>query len=161
LIYFIQGTDGGPVKIGYSANVDDRLRQLEVHYGQPLALLATMPGGPDVEAEIHERFRHLRLKGKSNLGRRIEQFRPAADLMAFIGRPLLVGVNPDAVEILKKRTTLVRMDDELVEKAKKVAALRGISLGEFFFGYLKPIVDREFSKEVKKLSKEEGQEGKG
>ncbi len=46
MIYFLQGLEGGPVKIGYSANVDARRRQLESHYGQPLALPATMEGGP-------------------------------------------------------------------------------------------------------------------
>lgn len=151
MIYFMQSPEGGPVKIGYSANVDARLRQLEAHYGQPLALLATMRGGPDEEAAIHERFSHLRLKGKSNLGRRIEQFRPAADLMTFIGRPLLVGVNPDTVEVLKKRTTLVRMADELVEKARYVAAQQGVSVTELLSGWVRPIVDREFRKAGKNI----------
>lgn len=93
MIYFLQPVDGGPVKIGQSIDVDARRVQLESHYGTPLALLATMPGGRNEEREIHERFAHLRFK-------RTEQFRPAADLMAFIGRPLLVDANPDAVEAM-------------------------------------------------------------
>jgi hypothetical protein len=44
LIYFAQATGGGPVKIGHSADVPTRVRQLETHYGRPLAVLATMDG---------------------------------------------------------------------------------------------------------------------
>lgn len=55
----------------------------------------------------------------------------------------------------RRFNTLVRMDDELVEKAKKVAALKGISLAEFFSDALRPIVDREMAREVKKLVKDE------
>jgi T5orf172 domain len=90
LIYFAQ-TPTGSIKIGTSENVDSRLLSLEQHYGQPLALIGTMPGDRQTEQEIHARFSHLRLG-------RTEQFRPAADLMEFIGKPLLVGPNPDAFE---------------------------------------------------------------
>ena len=34
MIYFTQPTDSGPVKIGYSADVPARVRQLEAHYGR-------------------------------------------------------------------------------------------------------------------------------
>jgi hypothetical protein len=44
VIYFMQPTDGGPVKIGCSDDVERRHEELEAFYGQPLALLATMPG---------------------------------------------------------------------------------------------------------------------
>jgi hypothetical protein len=97
LIYFAQPVAGGPIKIGCSGNVEARLGQLEAHYGCRLSLLATMPGDRRTEAEIHARFAHLRFG-------RTEQFRPEADLMAFIGRPLLVGANPDAVEAMAGRT---------------------------------------------------------
>jgi hypothetical protein len=93
VIYFAQSPDGGTVKIGCSDNVPTRIKQLETHYGRPLALLATMPGGRDQERAIHERFDRHRL-------RKTEQFRPAAEIMAFIGRPLLVGPDPDAVEVM-------------------------------------------------------------
>ena len=94
MIYFVQPIDGGPVKIGCSQDVAIRLRQLESHYGCRLVLLATRPGDFEEEAEIHERFSHLRLG-------RTEQFRPALDLMEFIGRPLLVGANTDVVEAIE------------------------------------------------------------
>ena len=93
MIYFVQSIDGGPVKIGCTDNFGARLKTLEYHYGTPLAVLGTMPGDVTAEREIHERFKHLRFD-------RTEQFRPAADLMAYIGLPLLVGLNPDTVEAM-------------------------------------------------------------
>jgi hypothetical protein len=94
VIYFIQAVSGGPIKIGHSEDVDSRIKGLESHYGQPLALLATMPGGEDEERAIHQRFSPWRLG-------RTEQFQPVAELLAFIGRPLLIGPNPDAVEVME------------------------------------------------------------
>ena len=67
-----------------------------------------------------------------------------------------------ALPVAKKRSsesrrfnTLVRLDDDLVEKGKKVAALKGISLAEYFSDVLRPIVDRDMAKEVKKLASKE------
>jgi hypothetical protein len=94
LIYFMQSVDGGPIKIGTTENLVVRIKQLELHYGRPLSVLATEDGGREEERVIHARFAHLRLG-------RTEQFRPAAELMAFIGKPLLVSANPDAVEVLE------------------------------------------------------------
>lgn len=91
MICFAQPIDGGPVKIGYSADVPARIRQLESHYGRPMAILATMDGDRAEEAELHARFAHLRF-------RRTEQFRPGPELMAFINRPLFV--NQGDVELM-------------------------------------------------------------
>lgn len=96
----MQSTDGGPVKIGHSVDVDARRKQLEAHYGTPLAVLATMPGDLDTEAEVHARFEHLRYERTKKRGKRPEQFRPERDLMEFIGRPLLVATNPETVEAM-------------------------------------------------------------
>lgn len=91
MIYFAQLTTGA-IKIGTTEDLDGRLAGLGSYYGEPPALLGTMPGGREREREIHARFAHLRLG-------RTEQFRPASDLMTFIGKPVLVGANPDAVEM--------------------------------------------------------------
>ena len=103
MIYFIQPTDGGPVKIGTTTNLDLRLEQLEKHYGCALAALATMDGGPADEREIHARFAHLRYG-------HTEQFQPASDLMEFISRPLLVVANPEAVEAIEpQRASIIQL----------------------------------------------------
>ncbi len=102
MIYFAQDLDGGPVKIGCTDNLPVRLKQLEAHYGRPLALLGTMEGGPHEERAIHGRFAHLRFG-------RTERFRPAGDLMDFIGRPLLVGPNPEAVEAMPAQSLAMQV----------------------------------------------------
>jgi hypothetical protein len=97
VIYFVQPTDGGAIKIGYCASyLKGRLHSLEVHYGCRLVLLGTMEGGLEREAEIHGRFAHLRL-GTT------EQFRPALELMEFIGLPIL-GTRTDAVRAAIRAT---------------------------------------------------------
>lgn len=90
MIYFVQLASGA-IKIGHTDDLDQRLAGLTSHYGGPVALLATMPGDPEKEAEIHERFAHLRFGRK-------EQFRPARELLDFIDRPLLVAADPGSVE---------------------------------------------------------------
>jgi hypothetical protein len=109
VIYFMQSTEGGSIKIGYTCDLRRRHKQLEKHYGCQLAVLATMPGDLDEEAEIHERFAHLRHARTYGQRRRPELFQPAADLMEFIGRPLLVGANPNAIECLNPVRTRVRL----------------------------------------------------
>jgi hypothetical protein len=98
VIYFAMPPTGS-IKIGCSADVPGRLEGLEHHYGVELALLATMEGDRSTEAEIHRRFHHHRLG-------RTEQFRSGADLMDFIGRPLFVNPDPDAIEAIPPRSKL-------------------------------------------------------
>lgn len=52
----------------------------------------------------------------------------------------------------RKFNTLVRMDDDLCRKARKLAALRETSMAEMFAAVLGPWVDREWAKETKKLT---------
>jgi hypothetical protein len=122
VIYFLQSTDGGPVKIGHSEDVEARVRQLEGHYGRPMALLATMPGGRDEERAVHDRFAHLRLG-------RTEQFRPDRELFEFINRPLLVGPNPDAIEAMeaeRKQLISIRGTEQWRDWLIEYAAFRRV-----------------------------------
>ncbi len=67
-VYFAERD--GLVKIGYSANVDQRMRQLRAR------LLAVMPGGPNVEWHMHHLFDEYRAHG--------EWFHPGYGLVGFI-----------------------------------------------------------------------------
>jgi hypothetical protein len=55
----------------------------------------------------------------------------------------------------RRYNTLVRLDDEVAELGKKVAALRGVSLAELFSDILRPAMVREFGKEVAKLTRDD------
>lgn len=86
-VYFIQAADSGPIKIGFTTG-DPRSRMASLQTGNPhpLRLLVVVPGTPEDEGSLHERFAQSRMQG--------EWFAPSPILIAFIlgaqmaGRPL-------------------------------------------------------------------------
>jgi hypothetical protein len=81
VIYFIKSPDG-PIKIGTTVRLSQRLRQLATEHGQGLEVLAVTTGSARDERRLHSRFHHLRRVG--------EWFEPGDDLLAFIvsdGKP--------------------------------------------------------------------------
>jgi hypothetical protein len=76
VVYFVQGVDGGPIKIGHARNVADRLRAMQLGSPVQLGTLATMDGGTELETVLHERFAHLRTHG--------EWFKPVPALLRWI-----------------------------------------------------------------------------
>jgi hypothetical protein len=131
VIYFARAIEieDAPIKIGFSDDVDRRLNQLEWNYRTPMALLATMPGGHEEEKAIHARFAHLRF-GTT------EQFRPAPELLAFIGLPLLACANPDAVEVMdshiKPMVVQIRGSQEWKDWAEGIADKEGDTVAKLF-----------------------------
>jgi hypothetical protein len=163
VIYAMQAVEGGPVKIGYTENLEARHKQLEAHYGRPLAILATIPGDLDTEAEIHLRFAHLRIDGGGKRGRKIEQFRPASDLMEFIGSPLLVSADPDLIEAMppvgydpERDDVTVKLDRTLVGKAKLVATHRGVPVAELLSELARAPLDRAYAQMLRDLEGKAG-----
>jgi hypothetical protein len=72
-VYFVQAGESGPVKIGVTGNIEDRVRTMQTGSPQPLRVLATFPGGFDLEARLHRMFAPHRVHG--------EWFAPAPDLL--------------------------------------------------------------------------------
>lgn len=142
MIYFAQPADrpSAPVKIGHSANVPARVKQLEAHYGVPLAVLATMDGGRDEERAVHARFAHLRLNGRRKCGVQPEQFRPDPELMAFIGRPLLAGTNPDVVEMDSRAMVGIKASPEWAAWLGRYAKNQRVSIAS--------VIDRALEREA-------------
>ncbi len=131
MIYFAL-LDSGAIKIGCSDNVRKRREALISTYGSKVEILATMEGNRETEKELHERFSHLRFGAT-------EQFRPAADLLAFIGKPFLVSMDPDLVEVQpnlgeaqfpKSERVSLRLTVETVRQAEELPRLG------CFLGYL-------------------------
>ncbi len=123
MIYFVQ-FPAGSIKIGVTNNLDHRLAGLASHYGHEPVLLHAMEGDIETEREIHGRFSHLRF-GKT------EQFRPGPDLMEFIGRPPLVGQDPDAIGATdlslsgrKKQVITVHLRPETLEQIEAALLAR-------------------------------------
>jgi hypothetical protein len=82
-VYFIEAGEGGPIKIGVAADVNARLRDLQVANPVDLKLIVSIPGGYDEERALHQQFRTERVSG--------EWFRGNGNVRAFaeslIGKP--------------------------------------------------------------------------
>lgn len=76
-VYFIRAIGGhGPIKIGESDSVPERLALLSSSSPFPLEVLATLPGGSSEERQLHGVFAPVRLHG--------EWFEPTASLLALV-----------------------------------------------------------------------------
>lgn len=62
-VYFIS-YKGGPIKIGFSSDPEQRLRTIAKHHHHELEILAQTPGTPLTEYLLHKRWWHLRIKGE-------------------------------------------------------------------------------------------------
>lgn len=63
-VYFIEAVGLGLVKIGYTADLTERLRKLAPGCPAPLRLLGTVPGGLEIERHYHERLAACRTRGE-------------------------------------------------------------------------------------------------
>lgn len=77
LCYFI-GAAEGPIKIGHSVNVRDRMKAMQAGCPVMLSVLATAPGGEERETAYHTQFQDSRLHG--------EWFERTPELLAEIER---------------------------------------------------------------------------
>jgi hypothetical protein len=77
-IYFMQGDDGGPIKIGRTQK-NPKFRLSEVNIGYPFGVLGfcgLVRGKKATERGVHRRFNSYRLRG--------EWFKPSAELLTYI-----------------------------------------------------------------------------
>ncbi|MGP5722781.1 GIY-YIG nuclease family protein [Corynebacterium casei] len=77
-VYFVYSPDADKVKIGFSDSPESRMKSMQTGSPVPLELLGTIPGGQDVEMELHERFKSDRSHG--------EWFRMTSEIERFIRR---------------------------------------------------------------------------
>jgi hypothetical protein len=83
-VYFVQADEA--IKIGYSANPEMRLADLQIGSHQVLELIGVMEGTPKTEHAIHEQFEHLRIRG--------EWFASGLELLEFIDSVKLKPAEP-------------------------------------------------------------------
>ena len=100
-IYFAQSEHGGPVKIGFTTDLEQRLRNLQSASPYPLVLRATFPGTEADERKLHRRFAANRLHG--------EWFTPDASMENVVNG---VGLPADH-RPLKRMTSL--LDRAIIE----------------------------------------------
>ena len=63
-IYLIENTDTGNVKIGFSANPEKRLKELQSISGCSLRIIGTKKGTQAREKELHRKFSQYRIRGE-------------------------------------------------------------------------------------------------
>ena len=68
-VYFIQGENGGAIKIGTTTDLANRLKTLQTGYPDTLRCLLLLRGNTKLESQLHEEFKAYRLSG--------EWFKPA------------------------------------------------------------------------------------
>lgn len=102
-VYFVQmGGTEGPIKIGYSESVRQRMGQLKTGSPFPLTLLATVEGSPRLEQELHAVFH------KHWIAR--EWFNPDAELLEAVEFAKnsdlegLVGYINDKIEVYRGKS---------------------------------------------------------
>jgi hypothetical protein len=76
VVYFIQAGEDGPIKIGWSSDVEKRIAQLQTANAHKLILLGTIPGSLQDESAIHAMFDHLRLEA--------EWFRDSPEIRLYV-----------------------------------------------------------------------------
>ena len=64
LIYVIQGESGGPMKIGYTKDLQKRIATLQTGYPDNLKVVLTFPGSLKIEQKIHNDLTQYRMRGE-------------------------------------------------------------------------------------------------
>ena len=107
-VYFIMGDEA--IKIGYSIDPVKRLNELQVGSSYPLILLGVIDGTKELESDLHEHFRDIRMMR--------EWFFPAHELLDFInhamGRPIVQKEEPYQPKspASPEVTAMIRLRDE-------------------------------------------------
>jgi hypothetical protein len=90
-VYAIWAEGPDLIKIGFSGDVRKRHSALQVTSPHTLHLLMDIPGGEDLERELHFRFRDFRVRG--------EWFKPGPPVLELLARFANVEPMPDAIAL--------------------------------------------------------------
>lgn len=64
VVYFVEAGSGGPVKIGWTQDIERRIAELQTANAHKLNLLGTVAGTMENEAAVHAHFSHLRMEAE-------------------------------------------------------------------------------------------------
>lgn len=92
MIYFAKLSENGPIKIGYTRNLQSRMGGLKAQFRISPIVLGTADGDRNTEKELHAKFEHLRYSDSFYVGR--EWFQPQEELLSEIEaicEPMLIS----------------------------------------------------------------------
>ena len=94
-VYFMRLGEAGPIKIGHSVNIKERLAVIQVNNPYLITLLAVVDGGFSKERELHKLFKDHKIYG--------EWFYPHTDILNYINNlPYLGWISEDLRYHVKK-----------------------------------------------------------
>lgn len=147
MIYFARIGEDGPIKIGTTINLPQRIKDHRCHYGTTVDILGICEGGPEREVEIHAMFAIDRI---SNPGRRrLELFIESPAIATFIKencRP------PDILDLLHERfesyyhpneLAATKLPKSILSRAKENARKRGVSIYHYLASLLQDPVSED------------------
>lgn len=134
MIYFAQNVNGGPIKIGTTYDLDQRIKGLVKVLGGKVRVLGVMKGSFKTEHKLHVRFSHVR----HSAGR--EFFDDSDDLILFIYRNSKAWTpkpNKPRGRKPKPKEPAWRTPSDRYVMTMMSPKMRGMvrELGEIFFGH--------------------------
>ena len=94
-VYFMRLGEAGPIKIGHSVNIKERLAVIQVNNPYLITLLTVVDGGFSKERELHKLFKDHKIYG--------EWFYPHTDILNYINNlPYLGWISEDLRYHVKK-----------------------------------------------------------
>lgn len=110
IIYFVQSEVGGPIKIGRTDDMAQRMSNLSVGRPDKLKALAAVPWTLLDERQVHQKFSHLREKG--------EWFSATEELLAFVANVAAAGT------VVTSRDSGVTSRDETITQCDNAPSPR-------------------------------------
>jgi len=96
-VYFIQSGNNGAIKIGYTKDVDRRIKELQTSNPEKLNLLLKVGAEPNDEKVMHDKFKKYCIN--------LEWYSPSDELIKFIRKFQSYGSNilfrHENIEIIK------------------------------------------------------------
>ena len=117
MIYFIQGVSGGSIKIGYSKDIESRIKSLQFHSPVQLTVVGWMEGSVELERQLHKVFSSHRLWG--------EWFSPDESILDYIRCNCEKLPVPEGVSTKKTTHLNFRVSEETNKRLRAVTKVSG------------------------------------
>ena len=147
MIYFVERSDNGLIKIGTTTCLSQRLKSLFYEHRVEMKVLAVLEGGHAEERAMHGRWKHLR-------ARQGEWFYPGDDLIAFINEECRPWDGTD-----ERQTTLIRVSDEAADVMRDLAGIKHMSVADMLDHYCLELIRKDYRDKVCALARQFEGEG--
>jgi hypothetical protein len=107
-IYFMQGQNGGPVKIGFTKSVETRIKEIQTGHPDTLVCLDFFPGNMEMESLIHKDLSKYRIRPNG------EWFKPDPYILARMPK-----YKERALQIMKEKEEEEKNSPKKVKRRKK------------------------------------------